>query len=117
MSDIAGLFTLETSMTKNAESLAGDITADLAALRGDVARLAQTMSELVQHQTQAASLGASEAVEDTRAKIASAAADMQDRVRAAGSEIEATIGRNPLTVMLIAFGVGISLGMINRSRA
>jgi ElaB/YqjD/DUF883 family membrane-anchored ribosome-binding protein len=117
MFDIAGLFTLETSMTKNAEGVAGDITADLAALRGDVARLAQTMSDLVQHQTQTAGLGVSEAVGDTRDKIASAAADVQNRVRAASGEIEARIERNPLTAMLIAFGIGISLGVINRSRA
>ena len=35
-------------MTKNTEGAAGDLTADLAALRQDVARLAETASELVQ---------------------------------------------------------------------
>jgi len=38
--DVAGLSMLESSVTKNAESAAGDLTADLAALRQDVARLA-----------------------------------------------------------------------------
>ena len=37
-------------MTENTEGAAGDLTADLAALRQDVARLAETASELVQHQ-------------------------------------------------------------------
>lgn len=40
-------------MTRNAESAAGDLTTDLAALRQDVAHLAATMSALVQHQTEA----------------------------------------------------------------
>jgi hypothetical protein len=39
---------LEIPMTKNTEGAAGDLTADLAALRQNVARLAETASELVQ---------------------------------------------------------------------
>lgn len=78
-------------MTEHAQGAAGDFAADLAALRQDVAHLAETLGKLVQHQT-------------------------QDRVRAATSEIEASIGRNPLTAVSIAFGVGIVVGMMNRSR-
>jgi ElaB/YqjD/DUF883 family membrane-anchored ribosome-binding protein len=102
-------------MTRNAEGSAGDLATDLAALRQDVARLAETMSELVRHQTQAAGHRVSDAVGDARDKIASTATDAQDRVRAASGEIEARIERNPLMAMLIAFGIGISLGMISRS--
>lgn len=104
-------------MTKNAEIAAGDLTADLAALRGDLARLTETMSELVQHQTQAAGLRVSEAVGGARDKIASTAADAQNRVRAASGEIEASIERNPLTAVLIALGIGVSLGMLSRARS
>ena len=78
-------------MTKPADGAAGDLAADLAALRQDVAHLAETFGKLVQHQT-------------------------QDRVRAASSEIEASIVRNPFTAVLIALGIGISVGMMNRSR-
>jgi ElaB/YqjD/DUF883 family membrane-anchored ribosome-binding protein len=92
--DIAGLLTLETSMTKNAEGAAADLTADLAALRQDVAGLAETVSELVQHQI----------------------ADAQDNARAAKGQIEACIERNPLTAVLIAFSIGTLIGMMNRSR-
>jgi ElaB/YqjD/DUF883 family membrane-anchored ribosome-binding protein len=116
MFDIAGPSMLEPSMTKTAEGAGGDLTADLAALRQDIARLAETMSELVQHQTKAAGFRASAAVGDARDKIASTAADAQNRVRAASGEIEASIKRNPLTAVLIAFGLGISLGMMSRWR-
>jgi ElaB/YqjD/DUF883 family membrane-anchored ribosome-binding protein len=78
-------------MTEHAEGAAGDFAADLAALRADVAHLAETLGKLVQHQT-------------------------QDRVRAASGEIEASIRRNPLTAILVAFGIGMSVGMMNRSR-
>ena len=102
-------------MTETTKGAAGDLAADLAALRQDVARLAATMSELVQHQKQAAGHRLSEAVGDARDRIASTAADAQDRVRAASHEVEASIERNPLTAVLIAFGVGMSLGLLSRS--
>jgi len=78
-------------MTEHAEGATGDFAADLAALRQDVAHLAETLGKLVQHQT-------------------------KDRVRAASGEIEASIRHNPLTAVLIAFGSGIVVGMMNRSR-
>jgi ElaB/YqjD/DUF883 family membrane-anchored ribosome-binding protein len=107
---------LEMSMSKNAEGAGGDVTADLAAIREDVARLADTISKLMQRQTQAAGLGVSEAVGDAGDRIGSAAADARNRARAASGEIEASIERNPLTAVLIAFGIGMWLGMMSRSR-
>lgn len=103
-------------MTKNAEGAAEDLATDLAALRQDVVRLAETIGELVQHQTQAAGVHVSEAVGDARDKIASTAADAQKRIRSAAGEIEASIERNPLTAALIAFGIGMLLGTMARSR-
>lgn len=103
-------------MTKNTESAAGDLTADLAALREDVARLTETIGRLVQHQTQTAGLGVTDIVGDAKEKIASTTADAKSRVRAASGEIEASVERNPVTAVLIAFGIGMSLGMMSRSR-
>ena len=79
-------------MTKN--SAAGDLTTDLGALRQDVGRLAETVSELVHHQM----------------------ADAQENVRAVRGEIEGSIERNPITAVLIAFGIGMLIGRMNRSR-
>jgi ElaB/YqjD/DUF883 family membrane-anchored ribosome-binding protein len=101
-------------MTKTLEGAAGDLGVDLAALREDVARLADTMSQLVQHQTKAVGSRASSAYGDIRDRIASTAADAQTRVRAAGGDLEASIERHPLAALLIAFGVGIALGMMSR---
>jgi len=99
-------------MTKNAEGAIADFAADFAALRKDVARLAEAISQLAQHPTQAAG----DAVEDAKNKIASAADEAQTNIRAASSEIETNIKRNPLTAVLIAFGVGLALGVITRPR-
>jgi len=104
-------------LTKNTEDAAGDLTAELAAFRRDIGRLAETMRELMEQQTQVAGLRVSEAVADARDRIASTATDAQNRVRAASSEIEASIERNPLIAALIAFVVGLSLGMMSRSRS
>src|SRR5580692_12865909 len=102
-------------MSGKANDGAGDLAADLAALRRDVARLAETISALVQQQTQAAGHRVSAAAGDARDRIASTAADAHERVRAAGGEIEACIERNPLVAVLIAVGVGLSLGLLGRS--
>jgi ElaB/YqjD/DUF883 family membrane-anchored ribosome-binding protein len=103
-------------MTKPHETAVGDVSADLATLRQDVARLAETISGLVQQQTQAAGQRVSETVGTVSDKIASTATDAQNRVCAAGREIEASIERNPFAAVLISFGVGMSLGLLSRLR-
>lgn len=113
---VAGHIMLETFMTKNAEGANEDFAKDLTAIREDIAHLTETISKLVQHQTQAIGVRTSDAVGDARDKIANTATDAQDRVRVASGEIEASIERNPLTAVLIAFGIGISVGVISRPR-
>jgi ElaB/YqjD/DUF883 family membrane-anchored ribosome-binding protein len=103
-------------MTKIHETADRDLTSDLAALRHDVAHLAETLSQLVQQQAQGAGHRVSEAVGDTRDRIASTAADARSRVRAASHEVEASIERNPLMAVLVSFGVGISLGLLSGLR-
>lgn len=103
-------------MAKSADEVTGDLTADMAALRQDIARLTETVSGLLQHRTQAASMAASDAVEGAKEALAGSAAFVQDRARAASGEIEASIGRHPLTAVMISFAIGMALGMISRSR-
>ncbi len=99
-------------MTKNAEGTIADFAADFAALRKDVAQLAEVIGQLAQHPTALAS----DAIEEARNKIASTADEAQAQVRAASSEIEANIKHNPLTAVLIAFGIGMALGLATRPR-
>lgn len=93
-----------------------DITADLAALRHDVARLAEYVGAQVQGQAQGAARHVSDAVDDAKSRIASTAADVKSRVTTAGGQVEASIERNPLTAIVVSFGAGMALGMMVRSR-
>lgn len=104
----------ETSMSKPIESATGDLGADLAILRRDVAHLAETMGELVQHQTKVAGSRASTAFGDVRDRIVDTATDARSRVRAAGGDLEASFERHPIAALLIVFGVGIALGLFSR---
>jgi ElaB/YqjD/DUF883 family membrane-anchored ribosome-binding protein len=107
---------LETKMTKATDSASGDLAADLAALRQDVSRLAETLGQLVQHQTQAAGTHVSDTVGAAMDAVTNTATDAQRRVLTAGSDIEASVVRHPLTAIAIAFGIGLSFGLISRSR-
>jgi ElaB/YqjD/DUF883 family membrane-anchored ribosome-binding protein len=112
MFDGAARSILEASMTKNAEGAIADFAEEFAALRKDVAHLAEAISQLVHHPTQVAG----DAVADAKSKIASAAEEAETQVHVASSEIETNIKRNPLTAVLIAFGIGVALGVITRPR-
>jgi len=103
-------------MTKTTEGTIEDTTAHLVALRQDIARLSESFSALLQNPAPGIAQHDSDAVDDTKAKISSTAADVKSRVNAAGGEIEASIERNPLTAIMISFGVGIALGMMTRVR-
>lgn len=103
-------------VTKSIEGVAGDLNADLAALRQDVERLVTTVSALVQQQAHVAGDRAGQAVTAAGDRLAATAADAQARARAAGGDLKAGIEQNPLTSVLVAFGIGLSVGMLSRSR-
>jgi ElaB/YqjD/DUF883 family membrane-anchored ribosome-binding protein len=103
-------------MTKTTEGTFEDTTAHLAALRQDIARLSESVSALLQNPAPGVTQHVADAVEDAKAKFSSTAAEVKSRVNAAGGEIEASIERNPLTAIMISFGVGMALGMMTRAR-
>lgn len=103
-------------MTTSIDKATRDIAAEFSDLREDVARLTVKIGELLSLQTKAAGLGISDAIETAQDKIAGATGDAKERAWAAGGEIEARIERNPLTALLVVFGLGMSVGLISRSR-
>ena len=104
-------------MTMNADVSTGDIAAEFLSLREDVARLTATIGDLLRQQTKAAGLGVTDAIDGVQDRIESTATSAQHHARAAGSQIEACIERNPLVALAVVFGVGMSFGMISRSRS
>jgi len=103
-------------MTDTVETAAENIAADLAALRRDIAGLAEAMSKLLQYQTQTAASRVSTVVGDATENVVRTADDARNRVCAASHDVGALIGRNPLTAVLVLFGVGISVGLLSRLR-
>ena len=93
-----------------------DIANEFSALRQDLARLTATLGELLHLQSKAAGASVSDAIGSAQDRIADTAADASLRARAAGSEIESSIERNPLIALLVVFGLGMSFGMISRFR-
>ena len=123
---------------KAAEPNASQISADLATLREDFAKLSSSVAELVKLQAAQAGAAMLGVVGDARERLASTtadardklagraadaqerimdkAADAQDRFMAATADLEATIERNPLIAVLIALFIGLLIGTLSRSR-
>jgi ElaB/YqjD/DUF883 family membrane-anchored ribosome-binding protein len=98
------------------DSAASDLVSDLAALREDIGRLSDAVAGLVRSQTDAAGAALKDAVGGAREQLSQAADQAQDSVLGAVADLERRIERNPLTAVLIAAGVGMVFGMMNRSR-
>ncbi len=103
-------------MSKSDDALAADFAASLDALRTDVTKLIQAMEQLGQSHAHAAGQRVNSAVSNATDAISGATTGAKDRVRSASAEMEACIERNPITALLIAFGVGLSVSMLNRPR-
>ena len=98
------------------EKFGRKLTDDYNALREDISKLSDTVTKLVAHQADVAGDRVSEAVGTAKAALAESAGKAQDRMKSMGSDIESSIERNPYSAVLIALGVGVVLGLMNRSR-
>ncbi len=93
-----------------------DFASDLMVLRDDIRNLTAAISGLVHTQGAAAKGKAVEAVDDVQKKITDGAAEVQNRLRGAGSDIGAMIERNPLVAVLTALSAGLLIGMMSGGR-
>jgi ElaB/YqjD/DUF883 family membrane-anchored ribosome-binding protein len=93
-----------------------NFAADLAALRDDITKLSSSVTELVRGQASATSDTVFGAVDSARQKLSETASDAKDRLTGAGSDLEATIERNPLIAVLIAMAAGLLIGLMSRAR-
>ncbi|MBV8567979.1 MAG: DUF883 family protein [Methylobacteriaceae bacterium] len=102
--------------TKIRDNSAPTTAADFNDLRNDIAKLTETVTSLVKGQADAASATVMEALDTAKGSIATTAAEAGDRVTTLGTELEATIERNPLTSVLVALGIGLMAGMMTSAR-
>jgi len=93
-----------------------DITADLAALRDDISKLSNSVATLVRSQAAVTTDQMLGAVDTARQKLSDTASGAQDRVNAFGSDLEATVERNPLAAIAVAMSAGILIGLMTRRK-
>ena len=103
-------------MSRSIDSLGDNLAADLAAVRKEVTRLVEVVGDFTRERADHAGARVSDALDDVRGRIASGAGDARGRLRALNGDVVATVERHPVAALLIAFGVGVSLGLMVRRR-
>jgi ElaB/YqjD/DUF883 family membrane-anchored ribosome-binding protein len=99
------------AMTQGAKTaIEGLANSDFDALRDDLAKLTQTVSQLVQNQAATTRDHVMDAVGTAGGNIAQSAAVAQDKLVSVGADFEARVQKNPLGAVAIAVGVGILIG-------
>jgi ElaB/YqjD/DUF883 family membrane-anchored ribosome-binding protein/uncharacterized protein YjbJ (UPF0337 family) len=93
----------------------GLANSDFAALRDDLAKLTQTVSQLVQNQAASTRDQVMDVVGAAGDNIAQSAVVAQDRLVSLEADFEARIQKNPLSAVAIAVGVGFLVGKMTRS--
>jgi ElaB/YqjD/DUF883 family membrane-anchored ribosome-binding protein len=93
-----------------------DFAAELADLRDEITKLTASITDIARKQASAATSTVWDTVEGARQKFADGAAGAQHQLRGMGSDIEATIERNPLAAVLTALSAGLLIGMMSASR-
>ncbi|MBV9753229.1 MAG: DUF883 family protein [Hyphomicrobiales bacterium] len=83
---------------------------DFDALRADVTKLAQTVSQLVQNQASSTREQMRSVVGAASDNLTQTAAMAQDQFMSIEAEMESQIKRNPLAAVGVALGVGILIG-------
>jgi ElaB/YqjD/DUF883 family membrane-anchored ribosome-binding protein len=101
---------------KHIKEAAQEFAADLASLHDDISKLTSSVSELVRAQASATASTVVDTVDGARQKLSDSAAEAQNRLRGAGSDIAAMIERNPLVAVLAALSAGLLIGIMSGAR-
>lgn len=93
----------------------GDVSADLAALREDIAKLTGAVGDLVRGQASSAAGTVAGAVDQARQSVTETAGDVQARMSSSARDIEGMIERNPMTAIMVALVGGLIIGLFTRT--
>jgi ElaB/YqjD/DUF883 family membrane-anchored ribosome-binding protein/uncharacterized protein YjbJ (UPF0337 family) len=99
------------AVTEGAKGAVDGLTnSDLGALRDDLAKLTQTVSQLVQNQAASTRDQVMDVVGAGGDNVARSAAVAQEKLVSVEADVEARIQKNPWSAVAIAMGVGILIG-------
>ncbi len=102
------------SVAKAAKTAVDEVAnVDFGALRDDLAKLTQTVSQLVQSQAASTKSQVMEIVGTAGQNISESAAIAQDKMASIESDLESRIRKNPWGAVAIAVGVGLLIGKMN----
>ena len=101
---------------KHIKDVSKDFAENFASLRDDVAKLTTSITELVRSQASTTTGTVMEAVKGAGQKLSDSTTEAQNQLRGIGSDIEATIERNPLAAVLTALSAGLIIGMVTGAR-
>jgi ElaB/YqjD/DUF883 family membrane-anchored ribosome-binding protein len=102
------------SALKSINEAIRDVPTDLASLREDIAKLTNTVTDLVSKQASDATESIMGVVGDAGKKLSETTADAREGMSNLGAGMESTIERNPMISILLAFSSGIFLGLLSR---
>jgi ElaB/YqjD/DUF883 family membrane-anchored ribosome-binding protein len=117
----------EPKATGRPAEAASDIAADLAALKADLTRLAESVAALVGEEGASAAAAARHKAREARRSAEAAASRLTEEGMAAidetrarfaslGDDVAGVVERNPLAALVSALGLGILIGMMSRRR-
>lgn len=92
----------------------GDLEAELARLRADVANLTEQLARTGEHSYSAARRAAAEGVEAIRERGEAAAAVLRSNANDVERQVVEYVHEKPLTALAIAAGIGCLFGMMSR---
>jgi ElaB/YqjD/DUF883 family membrane-anchored ribosome-binding protein len=96
---------------KPVEEVSQDFTADLTALRDDVAKLTSSVSEFMRIES-----ATTTSTDNARQKISGTANKADDHVAGASTDLATTIEHKPMVAALIAMVAGMLVGLLSRGR-
>ena len=97
-----------------AKASEANVEEQLRVLREDLKGLADSVSTLASHSTDAVRDGVRQKAYETADRARSAASNARDQAEEAHQRVNSVIEANPTTSVLAAFGVGMLLGMWSR---
>ncbi len=100
--------------TRSAASEAESLEAQIETLKGDIASISATLSDLVKTGVRQGRAKAERTAEHYKQQGMDQAEAAIDGARAYGEALEGHIERNPFSAVLVALGLGFLIGLMSR---
>ena len=104
----------KTSSTKSPQDLGGDVSAELAQIRQDIAALTKTLGAYGEDRLGGLSDMASKSSQETLASAKHAIDEVRREIEAVERNVEGKVAEHPMQSVLIAVGLGFLVAFLIR---